>query len=137
MYNKPAKYFGIWDFVLIKECIEIADKKNIRIKPFIVTRLSTSVSVASKIRKQAHEFLTKYIASISFDNFANDLISHKMQDALRYHLKKVYPVRVCEIRSMQVEKLHKPETEKKAKVIKKDLKTKEFVKEIDKIVEEI
>jgi len=100
-----------------------SDKKNIRIKPFIVTRLSTSGSVAAKIRKNAHEFLTKYINDISFDNFTNDLISHKMQDALRYHLKKIYPVRVCEIRSMQVEKLHKPETEKKAKTVKKELKS--------------
>jgi len=105
-----------------------SDKKNIRIKPLIITRMATSGSVAAKIRKNAHEFLTKYIANISFDNFTNDLISHKMQDALRYHLKKVYPVRVCEIRSMQVEKLHKPEAEK-AKTVKKELKSEKTAEE--------
>lgn len=104
-----------------------SDKRNIRIKPLIITRMSTSVSVASKIRKHAHEFLIKYIGGISFDNFTNDLIRHKMQDALRYHLKKVYPVRVCEIRFMQVEKLHKPETDKKGKTVTKELKSEEIV----------
>ena len=62
-----------------------SDKKNIRIKPLIITRSATSGSVGSKIRKKTQDFLTKYISSISYDNFANDLISHKLQETLKAH----------------------------------------------------
>jgi len=74
-----------------------SDKKNLRIKPIIVTRSATNGSVESKLRKHAQDFITKYINDISYDNFANDLISHKMQDALRVILKKIYPVRIMNI----------------------------------------
>ena len=84
-----------------------SDKKNVRIKPLLITRLATNGSVVAKIRKNAQDFLTKYIGSISYDNFTNDLISHKLQNYLRAHLKKVYPLRVCEIRSMQISRMER------------------------------
>ena len=114
-----------------------SDKKNVRIKPLLITRSPISGSVEAKIRKNAQDFLTKYIGNISYDNFTNDLISHKLQNYLRAHLKKVYPLKVCEIRSMQISKVHEDAEPKKAKSQKKKPKNeiKEEVKTEKKIEE--
>ncbi|MAH32818.1 hypothetical protein CL615_00325 [archaeon] len=99
-----------------------SDKKNMRIKPIIITRAATKGSIASKIRKNAQDFLLKYINEISYDNFLNDLIGHKIQSSLKDHLKKTYPLRICEIRSMEVvdlEKKKEAESQKPPKKVKK------------------
>jgi len=107
-----------------------ADKKNLRLKPLLITRSATSGSVAARLRKEAQEFLTKYIEGVSYDNFINDLISHKLQSSLRNHLKKVYPLRLCEIRSMEVLKLGKKEEAKgKSTAVKMEPKPEETKEE--------
>ena len=86
-----------------------SDKKNLRVKPLIIARSAVSSSVGAKLRRNAEDFITKYVQGISYDNLANDLITHKLQDLLRANLNKVYPLRICEIRSMQVSKDAKEE----------------------------
>ena len=102
-----------------------SDKKNMRIKPIIITRAATKGSIASKIRKNAQDFLLKYTSGITYDNFLNDLIGHKIQSVLKDHLKKTYPLRVCEIRSMEVvdlEKKKENESQKPSKKVKAKIK---------------
>lgn len=79
-----------------------SDKRSMRIKPIIITRAATKGSIAAKIRKNAQAFLLRYISEITYDNFLNDLIGHKIQSTLKDYLKKTYPLRICEIRSMEV-----------------------------------
>lgn len=81
-----------------------SDKKTIRIKPILITRSNASNSVATKIRKNAQEFLVNHISKISYDNFTNDIISHKLQSSLKVVLNKIHPLRICEIRSMYIVK---------------------------------
>jgi small subunit ribosomal protein S3Ae len=90
-----------------------SDNKNLQIKPLLVTRSATTGSVATKIRRNAQDFLVKYISSISYDNLLNDMITHKMQNFLRKDMNKIYPLRVCEIRSMEIVDLEKKEEAKK------------------------
>ena len=104
---------------------QTADKKNIRIKPLLITRLETSGSIGAKLQKNTKEFLTKYIGELSYDNFTSDLIGHKLQDGLRAHLKKVYPLKVCEIRVMEFLKVYKAEPESEAEAAKHQKKTKQ------------
>ena len=87
-----------------------SDNKKLRIKPLIITRSAVSSSVGAKIRRNAEDFITEYVQGISYDNLANDLITHKLQDLLRAGLNKVYPLRICEIRSMYVFKVIKEES---------------------------
>ena len=96
-----------------------SDNKKLRIKPLIITRSAVSSSVGAKIRRNAEDFITKYVQGISYDNLANDLITHKMQDLLRAGLNKVYPLRICEIRSMYVLKAVKEETAPKQEMAQK------------------
>ncbi len=84
-----------------------SDNKDLRVKPLLITRALTTGSVATKIRKTAQDFLVKYITSITYDNLVNDLVNHKLQMALKSESNKIYPLRVCEIRSMEVVDLEK------------------------------
>ena len=81
-----------------------SDKKTIRIKPILITRSATSNSVVTKIRKNAQEYLVNHISKMSYDNFTNDLIGHKLQSGLKVILNKIHPLRICEIRSMHIVK---------------------------------
>lgn len=94
-----------------------SDNKNLQIKPLLITRSATTGSVAAKIRKNTQDFLIKYIEKISYSNFVNDLVGHKMQSSLRKEINKIYPLRICEIRSMEIldlEKKKKSQSEAKA-----------------------
>ena len=83
------------------------DNKNLLLKPLLITRASTTNSVATKMRKHAQEFLVKYISNITYDNFVNDLVNHNLQNSLRKVLNKIYPLRICEIKTMELVNLNK------------------------------
>ena len=86
-----------------------SDNKDLKVKPILITRGLTTGSVATKVRKNAHEFLIKYISAITYDNLINDLVNHKLQMALKSESNRIYPLRVCEIRSMEIVLEKKPE----------------------------
>lgn len=79
-----------------------SDGKNLRLKPLIITRMDVVSSIATKIRKNAQDYLVKHVSNSTYENFANDLVSHKLQEDLKKVLSKIYPLRICEIRSMEV-----------------------------------
>ncbi len=99
-----------------------SDNKDLQIKPLLITRAATTGSVASKIRKNTQDFLIKYIGSISYDNFINDLVNHKLQSSLKRDMSKIYPLRVCEIRSMEIIDLEKKEQAKSKAKADKNIK---------------
>ncbi|MBI3035504.1 hypothetical protein HYY71_04215 [Candidatus Woesearchaeota archaeon] len=45
---------------------------------------------------------------MTYDEFINDLISHKMQAVMRENLSSIYPLKVCEIRYAGIEQREKP-----------------------------
>lgn len=98
-----------------------SDNKNLRLKPLIITRMDVPSSVATKIRKNAQDYLVKYVSSNTYETFANDLVGHKLQEDLKKILSKVYPLRICEIRSMEIITEKKPQdaASKKAPKIQK------------------
>jgi len=81
------------------------DKKSMRIKPLVITRTSSSNSVGTRMRRTAETFIRNYIGKINYDLFTQDLVARRMQDALRRHLSKIHPVRICEVRSMKLAKM--------------------------------
>ena len=98
-----------------------SDGKNLRLKPLLITRSATTGSVVARIGKNAKDFLVKYVEAISYNNFIDDLVGHKVQNLLRKDLNKIHPLRVCEIRSMEIIDLEKKEqVEIKAKSDKKE-----------------
>ncbi|MBL7054540.1 hypothetical protein ISS05_02175 [Candidatus Woesearchaeota archaeon] len=101
-----------------------ADNKMIRIKPVIFARNSTKGSVTSKLNKTATECIAREVSKMTFDNLLNDMIIHKFQSSLKMRLKSIYPLRTCEIRSMEIEKDKNPEEDEKAEE-KKEVKSEE------------
>lgn len=88
---------------------ETADNVFLRINPLVITKSDIKGSIAAKMRGSAVIFLVKAIKKMAYDEFINDLISHKIQGAMRETLNKIYPLRVCEIRYAGIEAREKPQ----------------------------
>tara|TARA_Y100000310_G_scaffold241784_1_gene245855 strand:+ start:19550 stop:20350 length:801 start_codon:yes stop_codon:yes gene_type:complete len=84
-----------------------SDNKTIQIKPLLITRSATIGSVATRMRNTTKDFLVKYVGSVTYDNLVNDLVNHKLQNELRRGMNKIYPLRICEIRAMELIDLEK------------------------------
>lgn len=82
---------------------ETSDKKRVRIKPLFLIRNTTKGSTESALRKYTIDFLTKTISKVTYDELINLLISHKIQESLRAAVKRIYPLKISEIRYMGVE----------------------------------
>ena len=75
-----------------------SDNVKIRVKPLVVTRGQTKNSVITLMRKIVRKLLTSIVQNSNYITFFTDIINYRVQKAMRDHLKKVYPVSVCEIR---------------------------------------
>ena len=97
---------------------------QIRIKPFLITRKKVSRAVRKALRNRAKEELIAYVKDKSADKIFEEVIHNKMQRPLSLVLKKIYPLSLCEIRVLKVEKTFEQSSETKTSV-----KSKKSVKE--------
>ncbi|MBI2133434.1 hypothetical protein HYU11_02010 [Candidatus Woesearchaeota archaeon] len=81
---------------------ETADGKKARIKPFLLTKAYAKGLISKKLRKMLNEHIASEVKKVSFDDLVRTLIGNKLQTNAKQVLKKVYPVRSCEIKSVQV-----------------------------------
>ena len=93
---------------------ETADNVFLRVKPLVVAKANIKGSIAAKLRNSVITTLTKNIEKIQYEVVINELIFHKLQDSLRDSLKKIYPLKVCEIRYLGIESREKPQEMVKA-----------------------
>ncbi len=110
-----------------------SDKVKIRVKIFLLAKTKTKGSIAAMLRKQAATYLNNYISKNPFDKILLDLISTSLQRNLRDYLRKVYPLKSCEVRAVEIAK------EGKYKKIEAELMTSSTTedKEIEKNKEEV
>jgi len=80
------------------------DGINVRLKPLLLTRKLTKGSVTKAIQKSAAEFIRQTVPKNSYEQLVQDIVSNRFQLGLKDHLKKIYPLRTCEIRQMLIEK---------------------------------
>src|SRR3989344_2416023 len=99
---------------------ETSDKKKVRIKPLFITTKTMKSSVSAALRKSIIDYLTQNIKKMSYDELVSNLIPRRLQYSLKDHIKKIYPLKICEIREMSVEKEAAPE--EKAKELPKEKK---------------
>jgi len=108
-----------------------SDNKTVRIKPFAVTRGMAKGAVLASLRKGIISELTKFVNRVTFEELLNQIIFHKLQMGLKKQLKKVYPIRNFEIKSLKIEGKkkapvkEKPKEEKKQEVPKEEIKIQE------------
>src|SRR3989344_6104779 len=113
--------------------VETNDKRLVRIKPFMVTAGLARSAALKSLGRKTRSILKKNIAKMSYEDFIKELISNRLQNDLREQLKKTYPLAVCQIRAMEVEKEKKGETTEKAEEkIEEKEEIKEEIEEIPK-----
>ena len=76
----------------------------VRIKPFLITRRKVSRAVRKALRNKAREELINYIKDKTSEELFDDVLRNQIQKPLSLTLKKVYPLSLCEIRILAIEK---------------------------------
>jgi ribosomal protein S3AE len=76
----------------------------LNIKPFLITRRKVSKRVRRGLRDKAKEEIKKYVKDKTSERIFEDILKNKMQKELSQLLKKIYPLSLCEIKSMNIEK---------------------------------
>ena len=94
----------------------------VTVKPFFITRKKVSRVVRKTIRNKAKNWIEDYISQKEDKELFNEILSNRMQKPLSLHLKKTYPLSLCEIRVLE---------------IKRPLEPKEVPKKIEKEIETI
>lgn len=77
---------------------------EIRIKPFLVTRRKVSRAVRKALRNMAKEELVSWAKEHDTTQLFEEVLRNKIQRDLSVKLKKIYPLALCEIRVLKVEK---------------------------------
>lgn len=107
---------------------EVSDGKSVTVKPFAVTRTSTSKRKLSLMRAFLRDAITNEVKKHTFDELVKMVISNKLQTLLKAGVKKIYPLKALEIRRLIIVESPKEATaedkpsnvKQKAKVPKKD-----------------
>jgi ribosomal protein S3AE len=77
---------------------------QIRIKPFLITRRKVSRAIKKALREKAKEEIITYIKDKKAEKIFEDILKNKLQKPLSLSLKKIYPLSLCEIRILKIEK---------------------------------
>lgn len=84
---------------------ETSDNIRVRLKPIIITRSYAPGVVLNKLRRQVKDNILREVKKLSFLELLNELITHKMQGELKAKLSKTHPIKICEIKSMELERV--------------------------------
>jgi len=80
---------------------------QMRIKPFLITRRKVSRKVRSALRNKAKEELISFAKDKSSEELFEEILKNRLQKTLSLKLKKIYPLSLCEIRALKIEKQEK------------------------------
>jgi ribosomal protein S3AE len=76
----------------------------LKIKPFLITRRKVSKRVRRGLRDKTKEEIKRYVKDKTSERIFEEILKNKMQKELSQVLKKIYPLSLCEIKSMKIEK---------------------------------
>jgi len=102
---------------------ECKDAK-ITIKPFLITRRKVSRDVRRALRERAKEELINYAKNKSAETLFDERLKNLIQKPLSLKLKKIYPLSLCEIKVLKVDKFLENEEDKNSKKETKESKEK-------------
>ena len=94
----------------IEDSFETPSQNSILlIKPFLITRKRVSRVVRKTLRNKAKNWLEDYISQKTDKEILTEILTNKLQKPLSLHLKKTYPLSLCEIRILEIKRPLKPE----------------------------
>ncbi len=77
----------------------------LKIKPLLITRRKVSKAIRKALREKTKIELENDLKDKSSESIFEDILKNKIQKELSIKLKKIYPLSLCEIRSLKVEKV--------------------------------
>ena len=77
---------------------------NLKIKSFMITRKRVTRRVLAGLSKESEKELKEYIKNKTFEELISEIISGKLQKYLSLKMKKIYPLGLCEIKYLAIEK---------------------------------
>jgi small subunit ribosomal protein S3Ae len=80
------------------------DGVKVRIKPFLLTAHETNKSILTALRKYATAFVATYASKNDYDAIIKDIVSGRLQMGIKEAVHTIYPIRICEIRMLTLEK---------------------------------
>ncbi|HPD81530.1 MAG TPA: hypothetical protein PK357_00330 [Candidatus Pacearchaeota archaeon] len=84
----------------IAEC----EDASLRVKPFLITRRKVSREVKKALREKAKEEIIQYLKDKTSEKIFDIVLKNRLQKDLSLILKKIYPLSLCEIRMLKIEK---------------------------------
>jgi ribosomal protein S3AE len=81
----------------------------VKIKPFLITRKKVSRAVRKALRDEAKNWLQVYVKEKTYKELFSDITGNRLQKPLSLKLKKIYPLALCEIRKLELERLKEQE----------------------------
>jgi len=82
---------------------DVKDAK-VRVKLFLITRKKVSRAVRKALRDKAREETMNYVKDKTASQLFEELLQNKIQKPLSLKLKKIYPLSLCEVRFLGIEK---------------------------------
>ncbi len=82
--------------------VRTKDEQLLKIKPFLITRSIVSNSLKTKLRKRVRYLVTKAVAERNLDEVMQLVVAQRLQMELKNQLKKVYPLRIIELRKIEL-----------------------------------
>lgn len=106
-YEQIAYYLGRFvkvnsDLIEDSFIYNLKDGKQIRVKPFVITKENTSSLVIRSFRAKIRELVTKEAKSKTLEEFFSSVLSSKMQMGLRAEVKKIFPVKAFEFKKVEL-----------------------------------
>jgi len=77
---------------------------SLRVKPFLITRRKVSREVKKALREKAKEEIIQYLKDKTSEKIFDIALKNRLQKDLSLILKKIYPLSLCEIRMLKIEK---------------------------------
>ncbi len=81
---------------------ETSDGKMVRIKPFLLTKSYSKGMIKKSLRKSLIDLVAAEVKKGTFDDLVKMLIGNKLQTSVKSALKKVYPIKSCEIKAADI-----------------------------------
>ncbi|MBI2549895.1 hypothetical protein HYV83_01815 [Candidatus Woesearchaeota archaeon] len=79
---------------------ETSNSQKVRIKPVVITKTITNSAVHRSLRKALVSTVVKLVKKHTFESLINEMITSKLQMAVKTDLKRIYPLKSVEITSL-------------------------------------
>jgi ribosomal protein S3AE len=79
------------------------DGKNVRIKPFAITKMNTSGMVLTSLRNKIQEVIIADVLTKTAEDFISGVTYGKVQTGYRNEVKKVFPLKAFEFKKIIIE----------------------------------